>query len=176
LPSTIGKIGMRTGLLIGIVLAGFLGGSWTGEAAEPAPVTVAVAGFDFVDSAGEAADQASRHAQQIAAFEEIVGQELAASRKFAVKALSCGQPRCTMEDPGVDRLAAAARSGGARYLLVGSLHKMSTLIGWAKLVIVDLDHEGRVCDRLLTYRGDTAEAWRHAAGFSARNLLQHCFP
>jgi hypothetical protein len=42
---------------------------------------------------------------------------------------------------------------------------MSTLIQWAKVQVVDLQTDKPVFDRLLTFRGDTDEAWQRAEAF-----------
>jgi hypothetical protein len=48
---------------------------------------------------------------------------------------------------------------------------MSTLVQWAKIQIAD-EEQGRVVfDRLLTFRGDTDEAWQKAESFIARDVL-----
>ena len=60
----------------------------------------------------------------------------------------------------------------SRLVLLGGVHKMSSLIQWAKIQIVD-EEQGRVVfDRLVTFRGDTDEAWQKAESFIAREILQ----
>ena len=73
-------------------------------------------------------------------------------------------------------LAAQARAADAKYLLVGEVHKMSTLVGWVKFAVLDLEANKPLCDRYLTYRGDTDEAWRRAAAFTARDVDKYCMP
>lgn len=63
-----------------------------------------------------------------------------------------------------------ARRFGARLLLFGGIHKMSTLIQWAKIQAVDLKTEKSVLDRLLTFRGDTDDAWKRAEVFVAGQM------
>jgi hypothetical protein len=63
-----------------------------------------------------------------------------------------------------------ARQAGARLLLFGGIHKMSTLIQWAKVQAVDLQTEKLVFDRLLTFRGDTDDAWRRTEVFVAEQM------
>lgn len=55
-------------------------------------------------------------------------------------------------------------------MLFGGIHKQSTLIQWAKVEVVDLDRDKLVYDRLLTFRGDDANAWRRAEEFLAKDL------
>ena len=68
-------------------------------------------------------------------------------------------------------LQKAARAAGARFVLLGGVHKMSTLVQWAKIQIADEERGRIVFDRLLTFRGDTDEAWQKAESFVARDVL-----
>ena len=69
-------------------------------------------------------------------------------------------------------LQKAARAAGAKFVLLGGVHKMSTLVQWAKIQIADEEQGRIVFDRLLTFRGDTDEAWQRAEFFVARDVLQ----
>jgi hypothetical protein len=139
-------------------------------AAEPS--TLAVAAFSFRDTSGEVRDQTAEHAARLKAFGAVLNDDLAASLKIDPVALPCETGRC--RDLGA--LAAQARAVDAKYLLVGEVHKMSTLVGWVKFAVLDLDANKPVCDRYLTYRGDTDEAWRRAAAFTARDVGKYCMP
>ena len=66
----------------------------------------------------------------------------------------------------------AARAAGAKLVLIGGVHKMSSLVQWAKIEIADEEQGRIVFDRLLTFRGDTDEAWQKAESFVARDVLQ----
>ena len=48
---------------------------------------------------------------------------------------------------------------------------MSTLVQWAKIQVADEEQGRIVFDRLLTFRGDTDEAWQKAESFVARDVL-----
>lgn len=63
-----------------------------------------------------------------------------------------------------------ARAAGADLLLVGGIHKMSTLVQFARLDMVEVATGRVVLDRLYTFRGDTAEAWRQAERFIAAGI------
>ena len=69
-------------------------------------------------------------------------------------------------------LQKAARAAGAKLVLLGGVHKMSTLIQWAKIQIADEEQGQVVFDRLVTFRGDTDEAWQKAESFVARDVLE----
>jgi hypothetical protein len=150
-------------------------GATNSFAADARPAKIAVAHFDFVDTSGEVQDQTARHEKQLRQFETEMRQRLAQDDDINLVALPCKADRCSLGNPGIDRLKSEARTTKARFLLAGGLHKMSTLIGWAKFVVVDLEKSGRTCDRLLTYRGDTEEAWRRAAKFGAEDVIRYCF-
>lgn len=134
--------------------------------------TLAVAGFSFKDTSGEVRDQTAEHAARLKAFGAVLQDDLSASPKIDLVALPCEVDRCG--DLGA--IATQARAASARYLLVGEVHKMSTLVGWVKFAVLDLSENKPVCDRYLTYRGDTDEAWRRAAAFIARDVGKYCIP
>ena len=54
--------------------------------------------------------------------------------------------------------------------MVGGIHKMSTLVQWAKAELIDLRSGQIVLDKLFTFRGDTDQAWRRAEKFIANEL------
>lgn len=144
-------------------------------AADARPARIAVAHFDFLDTSGEVRDQTARHEKQLRQFETEMRQILSQDSDIDLVALPCKADRCSLGDPGMEQLEREAKAAKARFLLAGGLHKMSTLIGWVKLVVVDLEKNGRTCQRLLTYRGDTEEAWRRAAKFGAEDIIRNCF-
>jgi hypothetical protein len=73
-------------------------------------------------------------------------------------------------------MAEATRAAGADRLLVGNIRKISTLIGSVKLTLIDLPGDRVLCTRVLSYRGDTDEAWDRAARFAAEDVVRHCLP
>jgi hypothetical protein len=135
---------------------------------------LAVASFTFEDTSGEPKTDATQHAAMLRDFQSIVSQTLSEKLKLEVTPLPCAPDKCSVDDPGMEVLADMAKKADARYLVAGGLHKMSTLVGWAKVVVVDLSPNGKVCDRLLSYRGDNPDAWERAAKFAARDLIGHC--
>ena len=64
----------------------------------------------------------------------------------------------------------AADAAGADFLMVGGIHKMSTLVQWAKAEVIDLRSGQIVLDKLFTFRGDTDQAWRRAEKFISNEL------
>lgn len=142
-------------------------------AATPAAAAkMAVPDLDFTDTSGEPGVSDDSHAARLAAFAERLRSELAAKGVDVVMP-ACTGP-CTPATTPFAEMEKAAREAGAALLLVGGLHKMSSLIGMGKLTLIDLDKGTVVCDRLLTYRGDTDEAFDRAARFAAKDVLAHC--
>ena len=68
-------------------------------------------------------------------------------------------------------LVDSARQAGAKLVIFGGMHKMSTLVQWAKLQALDLQSDKIVFDKLITFRGDNDESWRQAESFVARELI-----
>jgi hypothetical protein len=151
----------------GLLVAALIEGS-AGWAAEPVPV--AITEFDYVDTSGEVQDQTAKHKALIAAFTDALRTDLGQSTKFRVVSLLCdGQP-CSVRGTDPSDLLPRARSAGAKLLLFGGIHKESTLVQWAKVDVVDVERHSVVYDRLLTFRGDDAYAWRRAEEFLAQDL------
>ncbi|MEH2513176.1 hypothetical protein V1291_004530 [Nitrobacteraceae bacterium AZCC 1564] len=140
----------------------------------PQSARLAVASFNFEDTSGEAKKDNVQHDAMLKDFQSVVSKTLSDKLKFDVTPLPCAPDKCSLADPGMEALADLAKKADARYLVAGGLHKVSTLVGWAKVVVVDLDPNGKVCDRLISYRGDNPEAWERAAKFAATDLIDHC--
>lgn len=143
-------------------------------AAEPSKL--AIAGFDFRDTSGEVQDQVALHEARLKAFDVTLHDALEGNPKIELVPLACGAEPCTPRKSGLDSLTSQAKTDGTRYLLVGEVHKMSTLVGWVKFAVLDLNDNKPICDRYLTYRGDTDEAWRRAADFAAQDIEKNCIP
>jgi len=145
----------------------------SGWAAEP--VTLATAGFDFVDTSGEMRDQTAEHDQRLQALDRTILDSLAAEKNLRTVPLGCGE-KCTVGSAGVEALSRQAVEAGASHLLIGQVRKMSTLVGGVKFAVIDLDTNRPTCDRFLSCRGDTDEAWSRAAVFAAQDVAKHCLP
>jgi hypothetical protein len=134
------------------------------------PPSIVVADFDYVDTSGEPRDQQVQHAARLQAFAGAVRAELAQSGKYRVT--PCTSTPCSAGQGDPSTLIADARKSGARLVLYGGIHKMSTLIQFAKVQMLDIENDRLVFDRLISFRGDTDEAWQHAQRFLVRELLQ----
>src|ERR671931_2852166 len=124
------------GSCVAIVAGSFLILAKPLGAAEQAALVVA--DFDYVDSSGEVQDQSAAHAHRLADFAQSLRDRLSASGHYRVVAIDCPRPRCSAGTLDADTLTAAARRSGARLLLYGGIHKMSTLVQFGKAQMVDL--------------------------------------
>jgi len=134
---------------------------------------VAVAEIQYVDTSGEVIDQSADHFRRLREFEASLRTDLAASGKVQNVALDCPPGACSVGDIDADQLLGKAQAAGAGYLLISGFHKLSTLVQWAKFDIVDVKTRNVVFNRLVTFRGDNDEAWRHAESFIVREILDH---
>lgn len=154
---------------IGLACVWLLLTSVAGSAAAPA---LAVTSPSYTDTSGEPRDQAADHERRVKLFADLLRDNLATSGKFRITPLDCQPSPCTAATSHPAQLVAKAKQAGVAYLLVGGIHKMSTLVQWAKFDILDVDTQNVVFDRLLTFRGDNDEAWKQAEMFLERDILQ----
>jgi hypothetical protein len=138
------------------------------------PARLAVADFDFIDTSGEPKYQTAEHARRLQAFGATLENSLSTHGRVALTRLACASAPCSGRIEGLPALSAKAIDTGARFLLVGEVRKMSTLIGGVKFAVVDLTNNTPSCDRFLSYRGDTDEAWQRAAAFTAGDIVKYC--
>jgi hypothetical protein len=143
-----------------------------GQAQREAPV-LAVAEIQYSDTSGEVMDQSAEHFRRLREFEASLRSDLAASGKVRNAVLDCPPNACSVGDIDIDQLLGKAQAAGAGYLLVSSFHKVSTLVQWAKVDIIDVKTRNVVFNRLVTFRGDNDKAWRHAQSFIVREILDH---
>jgi hypothetical protein len=155
---------------IGLACVGLLLASAPHRAA--AAPALAVSRLDYVDTSGEPRDQTADHARRLKLFADTLRADLAAGGRFRLAPLDCPAAPCSAATGDPAALIARAKQAGATYLLIGGIHKMSTLIQWAKFDIIDVDTQHVVFERLLTFRGDDDAAWQHAETFLAREILQ----
>ena len=141
------------------------------DVAPTQPVALAVLNLEYVDTSGEPTDQTAAHERRAADFVSALERDLAATGQYRIVPISCGAAPCdSATNPS--ELEKAARAAGAKLVLLGGVHKMSTLVQWAKIEIADEEQGRIVFDRLVTFRGDTDEAWQKAESFVARDVLR----
>jgi hypothetical protein len=140
------------------------------SAADDHPVPAAVADFDNFDTAGESGDRTAAHAARVEAFAGLLRDGLAAEGRFAIVELACPATPCSPVSVPPARFLQAGRDSGARLLVYGGIHKMSTLVQFGQVQAVDLQTNALVLNQTITFRGDSDEAFRRAATFVADYL------
>jgi Protein of unknown function (DUF2380) len=123
-----------SGLAFAIVIAAGLARA---EDQITAPVSIAVADFDYVDTSGEVRDQRVEHEARLQTFMRAIRDDLARSGHYRIVVLACSQAPCAAG--GSAQLMKEARSAGATRLLYGGIHKESTLIQWMKVEAVEVE-------------------------------------
>ena len=135
-----------------------------------APLTIAVADFDYIDTSGEARDQRAAHQARMAQFAELLRANLGAKGGYRVMPFECAQPPCTPINMQPQKFIDASRRSGARFVVYGGIHKMSTLIQWGDVQLLDLEADKVLFRQNVTFRGDTDEAFRRAAAFVGESV------
>jgi hypothetical protein len=143
-----------------------------GRSPAAAPIAVAVADFDYFDTSGEVVDQSAEHRARVASFAALLRDNLAAQDGYRVVRLECSDPPCTANSLSQDLFIAAARKAGARLVVYGGIRKMSTLVQWGEIQLLDLEAEKLLMRRTVTFRGDNDAAYRHAADFVGNTLKE----
>ena len=145
-------------------------------AAETRPI-VAVVGFDYSDTSGEIRDQRAEHAARVASFRTDLRNGLTAGGRFTAVELACpAATSCSLATTPPQQLLTAARQAGADFIVFGALHKMSTLVGWGRVDVLEVASGKLVFDRVLSFRGDNDEAFGRAADFAAADILRTLTP
>lgn len=142
----------------------------TGQALAETGIPVAVAEFDNYDTAGESAERTAQYAARVESFAGRIGAGLEKSGRFEVVTLECPEPPCSAGQMAPEDLIAAARQAGARLLVYGGIHKMSTLIQMGKVQAIDLAADRLVMDQAISFRGDNDMAFDRAAQFVVEYL------
>jgi hypothetical protein len=134
--------------------------------------------LDMIDTSGEAPQRAVEYEGRLAALTSYLSKLLADGRVYtvvdpmpidtAIATARSTQPlsECNGCERDLARLVRADR------VLVGQVDKVSTLIGSLTLRIADVKTGQVVFARTVSFRGDTEEAWQHAARFLVRYLKE----
>jgi len=137
-----------------------------------AKTTVAVAAFDYTDTSGEARDQQAAHAARLAGLQQALRDGLDKTGRFTTVSVTCAIPPCTADTMDAASLTGDARKHGAAILVFGGVHKISTLIQWGRLAVVDVGSGKTLLNRSLTFRGDSDDAWQHAASYMSDMVVE----
>ena len=127
------------------------------------------ADFDYFDTSAEVTDQSAEHRARVASFAKLLRDHLAAQGDYRVVPIECSDHPCTATSMSQDVFIAAARKAGARLVVYGGIRKMSTLVQWGEIQLLDLEAEKLLMRRTVTFRGDNDAAYRHAAEFRRRS-------
>jgi hypothetical protein len=142
-----------------------------GAPAAAAPIRVAVADFDYADTSGEPRDQRAAHDERLKALTAEIAAALAHSGRFTPEMLTCATPPCSADTMDQEAMTQAARAQHAQLLVFGGVHKMSTLIQWGRIEVMDVATGKRRLARTVTFRGDDDDAWHHAADYIGQMLV-----
>jgi Protein of unknown function (DUF2380) len=141
-----------------------------GDGGKAQGAVIAVIDFDYLDTSGEERDQRQEHEARLRAFMGALKSDLGQDAKFRLVTPTCGPDPCSLSGSTVSNLSTAAREAGADILLIGGIHKMSTLVQWAQVEAIDPRTGRIVLDKLFTFRGDTDDAWRRAEAFISEEI------
>jgi hypothetical protein len=136
---------------------------------------LAVADFDFLDTSGEVRPQEEEQTARMALFLKTLRGEIDRTDIFEVVLPDCADG-CSPARTSFEDMASATGRVEATLLLVGRIHKISTLIGTINMNVIDLKGDQVVCERSLSYRGDSDQAWSRAAKFAAKDVIRYCRP
>jgi hypothetical protein len=133
-------------------------------------LAVSVDDFIYIDTSNEPTDQTAVHEKRLRAFMTALRDDVTTDRRFELVPSSCA-PNCPTDGPALrDRLRAASQAG-AQILIIGGLHKMSTLVQLAQTAAIDTTSQRVVFRKFFTFRGgDNDEAWQRAERFVSEEL------
>ena len=95
--------------------------------------------------------------------------DVTADRRFKLVP-SSSAPNCPTEGPALrDRLRAASQTG-AQIVIIGYVHKMSTLVQLAQTAAIDTSSQRVVFRKFFSFRGDNDEAWQRAERFVSEEI------
>jgi Protein of unknown function (DUF2380) len=103
-------------------------------------------------------------------FMDSLRSDLAKVEQFRIVALTCEPNPCSLQAAPPAEVFAKARQAHARFIVFGEIHKISTLIQLGNSHVVNVETNTPVIDRILSFRGDSDQAWRRAEGFIVKEL------
>jgi hypothetical protein len=132
-------------------------------------LAVSVDDFNYIDTSNEPIDQTAVHEKRLRAFMTALRDDVTADRRFELVPSSCAL-NCPTEGPALgDRLRAAFQAG-AQILIIGIVHKRSTLVQLVWTVAIDTTSQRVVFRKFFTFRGDNDEAWQRAERFISEEV------
>ncbi len=159
-----------------LVAWGFLTWLFAVPAWATQPPSLLILPLDWVDTSGETPSHAKEHAARLAALGEYLSRLLAKTGLYAIVdptpiTADIEHARATQSLDACNGCERdLARLVHADRVLVGEIDKVSTLIGYLRLNIIDVGGGRIVFARVLSFRGDTDTAWENAIQFFVRDL------
>lgn len=163
---------MRIRVLSSLFVVVTLGSFWPSAQAVAAPMPIALVDLDYRDTSGEPQDQTAAHEAHLRLFMKTLAEDLEASGHFVVVPIHCDPEPCSIGDTDAQALLAAAKEGGAKLMLYGDIHKVSTLIQFVKAQVVDVERDASVMSESMSFRGDDERAWLRLEKFLAKQMLE----
>lgn len=145
-------------------------------APESAPARVLVFDLEIVDTSGE--PPAPDHPERLRRTTAVLRDGLAASGPIAVvgirDAVLNGVPPSAV--PASIRACNGceidlARAGGFDFVVTGAIHKISTLVLNARIIIREVGSGAVAAEGNADFRGDNERAWRHTVEWLLRHRL-----
>ncbi|HWN76558.1 MAG TPA: DUF2380 domain-containing protein [Bradyrhizobium sp.] len=103
------------------------------------------------------------------AFMTALRDDVTADRRFELVPSSCA-PNCPTDGPALgDRLRAASQAG-TQILIIGIVHKLSTLVQGVRIAAIDTTAQRVVFRKYFQFRGDNDEAWQRAERFVSEEV------
>ena len=125
--------------------------------------------FIYIDTSNEPADQTAVHDKRLQAFMTALRDDVTTDRRFELVPSSCA-PYCPTDGPALrDRLRTASEAG-VKILIIGGLHKMSTLVQVAGTAAIDATSQRVLFRKYFQFRGDNDEAWQRAERFVSEEV------
>ena len=141
--------------------------AWPAQAA----VRVAVADFDYDDSSGEVRQETAEHAKFVTALKADIVKAIADAGGFSTETLRCGAKTCSGDSLDQAEMTRAAKAQDARFIVFGGVHKVSTLIQWGQIEVMDTQTGQTKLSRTVSFRGDDADAWQHAGSYIGQMVV-----
>ena len=158
------KAGLFTGLFLG---SGLISVAYAANADDA--LAVSVDDFKYRDTSNEPTDQTAVHEKRLRAFMTALRDDVTADRRFELVPSSCG-PNCPTDGPALrDRLRAASQAG-TQILIIGIVHKLSTLVQVVRIAAIDTTAQRVVFRKYFQFRGDNDEAWLRAERFVSEEV------
>ena len=165
---------MRHGFLLhAVTTAGlFLGSNFVSDASAATAdhaLAVSVDDFIYIDTSNEPTDQTAAHEKRLRAFMTALRDDVTADHRFELVPSPCAS-NCPTDGPALrDRLRAASQAG-TQILIIGIVHKMSTLVQIARTAAIDVTSQRVVFRKYFQFRGDNDEAWQRAERFVSEEV------